>query len=232
MGTDNLHHKDKKRSARSLERQRAKRRPYDRVLIVCEGAKTEPGYFEELKSILRLATANITICGKECNSDPLSIVNFALEKYHKDNDYDRVYCIFDKYRHTTYQMALDKIEQCKNAKRRSIPVYPANSVPCFEFWLLLHFKYTSQYFQSAGHRSICDQVIRELKNFIPHYAKGHEKILAEIAKSRQLAFEEVIDYAIRNGQQLEQQQNRQYSDNPSTRLHQLVAYLRDLNKAF
>ncbi len=81
------------------------------------------------------------------------------------------------------------------------------------------------------HRSICDQVISELKKFIPNYVKGREKILTEIAKSRQLALEEVIDYAIRNGQQLEQQQNRQDSDNPSTRLHQLVAYLRDLNKA-
>lgn len=42
MGSDNLFHKRKERKAASLRRAKAKRSPYDVVLIVCEGAKTEP----------------------------------------------------------------------------------------------------------------------------------------------------------------------------------------------
>jgi len=37
--------KQKKRITESLERRRQRREPYDLVLIVCEGAKTEQLYF-------------------------------------------------------------------------------------------------------------------------------------------------------------------------------------------
>ena len=49
MGNDNLFHKRKERKAESLRRRRAQKSPYDVVLIVCEGGKTEPNYFAELK---------------------------------------------------------------------------------------------------------------------------------------------------------------------------------------
>lgn len=53
----------------SLRRQRKNpREPYDVVLIVCEGSKTEPAYFTALKNELRLSSANISIFGKECGS--------------------------------------------------------------------------------------------------------------------------------------------------------------------
>lgn len=66
MGKDDLFHKRKKRLAASLQRKRILKAPYDRVLIVCEGAKTEPNYFREIRDAYRLSTANIDICGEEC----------------------------------------------------------------------------------------------------------------------------------------------------------------------
>ncbi|MCD6198288.1 MAG: hypothetical protein J7K15_06905 [Deltaproteobacteria bacterium] len=47
MGTDNLFHKRKERKAESLRRRRAMKAPYDVILIVCEGEKTEPNYFSD-----------------------------------------------------------------------------------------------------------------------------------------------------------------------------------------
>jgi hypothetical protein len=49
MGSDNLFHKRKVRRAASLRRTAARRDSYDTVLIVCEGEKTEPNYFRELR---------------------------------------------------------------------------------------------------------------------------------------------------------------------------------------
>ncbi len=49
MGTDNLFHKRKERKAEGLRRRQASKAPYDVILIVCEGGKTEPNYFTELK---------------------------------------------------------------------------------------------------------------------------------------------------------------------------------------
>jgi len=42
MGSDDLFHKRKSRKVAALRRQEHKREPYDLVLIVCEGGKTEP----------------------------------------------------------------------------------------------------------------------------------------------------------------------------------------------
>ena len=61
MGTDDLFHKRKSREAESLRRQAAKRAPYDVVLIVCKGEKTEPYYFKGLREHLQLSNANIVI---------------------------------------------------------------------------------------------------------------------------------------------------------------------------
>lgn len=52
MGSDDLHHKRKLEANRSLARTKNNREPYDRVLIVCEGQKTEPDYLEGLRKEL------------------------------------------------------------------------------------------------------------------------------------------------------------------------------------
>lgn len=91
--------KKKERVAASLERRRQRREPYDLVLIVCEGAKTEPLYFSKLRDALRLSHVNVRICGKECGSSPLSIVDYALSEFEREGEYDRIFCVFDKDRH-------------------------------------------------------------------------------------------------------------------------------------
>ena len=92
MGTVNLFHKRKGRKAELLRRRRAMKAPYDVILIVCEGEKTEPNYFTELKKALRLSNANVRICGR--GSDPLSVVDFAIETFRQEQEFDRVYCVF------------------------------------------------------------------------------------------------------------------------------------------
>src|SRR3954452_4619238 len=62
------------RTARDLARRTPSRRSKDRILIVCEGGKTEPNYLRELKGSLGLTNADVEICGDECGSDPASVV--------------------------------------------------------------------------------------------------------------------------------------------------------------
>jgi FMN phosphatase YigB (HAD superfamily) len=56
MGRDNH---PRERQARQLARKQGLREPFDRVLIVCEGSKTEPLYFQELRAYYRLNTAHV-----------------------------------------------------------------------------------------------------------------------------------------------------------------------------
>lgn len=222
MGTDNLFHKQKQRTSKSLHRRKAKRASYDRVLIVCEGEKTEPNYFKEIRTHFRLKSVNIEIEDNTSGSAPISVVNNALKKYKKTKDYDRVYCVFDKDTHPTYDQALDKISRARLAKGHKI--IAAQSVPCFEFWILLHFEYTTGSFSATGKASFCTSVINKIKakNYIPDYEKG-AKDLSPILIPR-------LDCAISNAKKVEQFHIDSYTetDNPSTKVHELVEYLKTL----
>ena len=129
MGTDDLFHKRKKRKAQLLRRRQAMKDSYDVILIVCEGKKTEPNYFTELKKAFRLSNANVRICGR--GSDPLNVVEFAIKTFQQEPEFDRVYCVFDRDRHTRYDAAMDRVRQTRLGKRRKIIAIP--SIPCFEF---------------------------------------------------------------------------------------------------
>ena len=218
MGTDNLFHKRKERKAESLRRRQAMKAPYDVVLIVCEGEKTEPNYFSELKKTFRLSNANVRICGR--GSDPLSVVNFAIETFRWEPEFDRVYCVFDRDRHTTYDAALDRVRRTRLGKGSRIFAIP--SIPCFEFWLLLHFIYTTRPFDAPSGDSICSRVIEELKKYLPEYQKGEQDIFNKMQDS--------LNDAITNASRVQQFHQNSGTDNPSTLVHSLVEYLRDLKK--
>jgi len=148
-----------------------KREPYDRVLIVCEGSKTEPRYLKELAKAQELSSANIVIDGN-CDSSPISVVRYAINEFEKEQGkggiYDTVYCVFDRDSHASFEQALDMIARIPPSRRFHAVV----SVPCFEYWILLHFVYSTQPYQHGGGKSPCGNLICTLEQHIPGYEKG------------------------------------------------------------
>ena len=222
MGTDDLFHKRKARLAESHRREKAKRAPYERVLIVCEGKKTEPLYFRGLRLALRRHPANVVIEDRKSGLDPKSLVAFAIETFKKDKDFDHVFCVFDKDKHISYNAALDKIRATRLTGGATL--HPITSVPCFEIWLLLHFTYTTRPFSKAGSDSNCALLIDALdrKGRIPVYEKGSRDIFRAISAK--------LEKAISNAEMLEKFHKTSQTDNPSTRVHHLVQYLRSLKR--
>ncbi len=222
MGSDNIFHKRKQREAASLKRKNPGKSSYDRVLIVCEGEKTEPHYFKEILDTYKLSSANITICGKECGSDPLSVVHYAIAKFNRDTDYDRVYCVIDRDKHTTFNDAMSLLHEKKLGE--DVVFKAIISAPCFEFWLLLHFIYTTKPFCAQGNASNCDLVLKELnkKGRIPGYSKGANNIFA-------LTNEKLAE-AMKRAKQLQKHNHSTDSKNPATNIHELIEYLLNLKK--
>ncbi len=222
MGTDDLFHKKRERGIRDLKRKRALRSPYGRVLIVCEGKKTEPNYFRELIRDKKLNTAKVKVEDNKQGSDPMSVVKYALALYKKDSEYDRIFCVFDRDRHTTYDAALDKIRQHRFGKSGKLAA--VTSVPCFEFWLLLHYEYTARPFgQGVGLRqSSCEAVMTRLEKFLPGYKKADQGIYDKIKNK--------ITDAIKHAEQLESASRTSGATDPSTEVHKLVQCLFDLGK--
>ncbi|MGK8843839.1 RloB domain-containing protein [Serratia marcescens] len=69
MGTDNLFHKRKAKGRAELSRKGKGKSVSEKILIVCEGGKTEPNYLKEMKKHYKLETASvIEVCGDECGS--------------------------------------------------------------------------------------------------------------------------------------------------------------------
>jgi len=221
MGSDNLFHRRKAKQAKELARKKAKRESYAKVLIVCEGEKTEPNYFNELKDHLALNSANIIITG-DCGSSPMAVVKHVRlqYKYAKDagDPFDKVFCVFDKDTHTSYHQAIEKLEAAKPKNT----FYPVTSVPCFEYWLLLHFTYTTKPFQQNGSKSGCETLIDELSKYLPDYQKGDKSIfdtiVGQLPRAKAHAIK-ALDEAEKND-----------TDNPSTHIHKLIEYLENIKK--
>jgi len=214
---DQLFKRRKARTAHSLRRRQARRSSYDMVLIVCEGEKTEPNYFKGLIDDFRLNTANVVVAKKTGGSSPKTIVDFALKEYEKEEEYDRIYCVFDKDRHSTYLSALDRIKRANLKEGHSI--IAITSVPCFEFWLLLHYVYTTKQFDTH-HGSICANVILDLRKHIPDYNKCNINIY-QITRDR-------MDNAIEHSKKVLSHCKTGGTDMPSTKVHELVKYLKKL----
>ena len=76
-----------------LERKEYKKNKPTRVLIVCEGEKTEINYFNFLSKQYQLT--GIELPKNQCGSSPISILEYAKFRERKD-EFDKVFCVFDK----------------------------------------------------------------------------------------------------------------------------------------
>jgi archaellin len=183
-------------------------------LIVTEGKKTEPNYFNVLKSIFKL---NIKI-EPSPGTDPVSLVNKALElrekrkKESKKNvnivAYDEVWVVFD-----LETPCSERHEQARQVKgeSRSIGICWGISDPCFEYWFLLHEEYTTRLFGD------CSEVISLLKNHWPDYEKGKTPSKEFVGKQNQAVNRAVKcrEYHGASGS----------SGNPSTTIDKLICSL-------
>lgn len=167
--------------------------PRSVILIVCEGKKTEPAYFNALCKKLRLTTVEVEIVGDACGSAPISVVDDALDRRTKRVEashdlvsrpqYDSVWCVFDVEspgNNPSFAPAVNK------ATANGLNLAISN--PCFEFWILLHFVDTSRPFQNCG------EVISEIRKHYPNYAKGKncfESLDAKTATAIKLARKQI-----------------------------------------
>lgn len=207
------------RRSSDLSRRRPFREPYAKVLIVCEGEKTEPNYFNELKDYYRLNSANVRITG-DCGSGPISVVRYAIELYGNEKEagdpFDKVFCVFDRDRHASYHQAIDMINRAEpDATFKAII-----SIPCFEYWLLLHYGENTKPYEATQGKSPCAQVVKELGNFMGKYSKGHHGIFNRLLDQ--------LDDAKAYAERCLVEVRRVGTENPSTNVHELVDFLQKL----
>ena len=176
---------------------------------------------------MRLNKELIVIHEGSKGNDPLSLVISAEEEFYKElmrdpeeRGFDYVFVVFDKDTHSTYVDALQKIKGV--IKKHKDKFRAIVSIPCFEFWLLLHFEDATRPYAASGSHSICDNVICDLKAYIQDYEKGSRGMF-------EITYPEV-ENAITRAKLLEKRHEGTGADNPSTQVYELVEYLMGLKK--
>lgn len=225
MGSDDLFHKRKARAGAELQRQRRERARNKRVLIVCEGTKTEPHYLRELLNDLHISQQVVRVAPNDGVS-PDRIVEHALKLYEEDakagDAFDQVYCVFDRDNHTTFDNAMQRIQALNAAGK---PFEAITSKPCFEVWLLLHFGYTDQPFHAAGKKSEGGQVVSALKTKqgFDKYGKGQKGVYGQLKTK--------LANALNNAERLRTHNAKMDSINPATDVDILVKAIQALARS-
>ena len=224
MGKDS---QPKHRQASQLARKKHQRASYDRILIVTEGAKTEPNYFNEIRVANKLNTANVKVEPSAFGTEPIQIVEYAESLFLNGDElkdiqpraFEEVYVVFDRDDHLTYHNAVAKTDalnlKYRNDNKQKVAFKSIASVPCFELWLLLHFEEV----HAPIHRN---EVYERLSIYLPNYEKGDKGHYAstlmhiELANTCALALAEV--------------NNKYDGTQPYTSVQELVQKLNCLNQ--
>ncbi len=126
---------------RPIGRRAPSRQPKLRILIVCEGKTTEPGYLKAFQHVVRNPRVHVAVADE--TGVPRTVVenairlreeaeNEAIRQRDENLKWDEVWGVFDVDEHPK----LDQARQLAIANAISLAV----SNPCFELWALLHFQ--------------------------------------------------------------------------------------------
>jgi hypothetical protein len=199
------------RKASSFARRPAKYKPQPRILILCEDKKSCRTYLQEAAQHFRChADVEIAHIGK---TDPRGIVAKAKSRC---IDYNAVYCAIDRDAHETFDEAVSNA-----AKPPTVTVIQSH--PCYEFWLLLHFRKTRSPFAPSGTHSAADNATRILREEegMSTYAKGNSEGLFGDLLNR-------LPGARTRAEQVLVEAHAEGNMNPSTRLHELITLFESL----
>lgn len=151
-------------------------RQYRRIIrVLTEGKVTEPGYIRMLER--RYLDVKIEIDPKDTGV-PLTLVRLARE-YQKQNKkrnpaYDEIWCIFDIDQHPNIEQAIQE------ARDSGIHVVISN--PCFELWLVLHYRDQTRHIDGQAIQSLSKKLgITDGKKIIDE-AQG--ELLAKLDEAR------------------------------------------------
>ncbi|UCH96309.1 MAG: RloB domain-containing protein [Candidatus Aminicenantes bacterium] len=151
---------------RNRSRRSGKRKVNKRLFIVCEGKKTEPNYFNKF-------IEDCNFRGKPVEVQVVKIKkNTARELVDKADVVreipgDEVWAVFDKNGYTKHNEAFKKV------KNKHVKI--AFSSISFEYWILLHFEYTTRSFINS--EKIIDYL--KSKSYID-YKKSDETVYDSI----------------------------------------------------
>ncbi len=233
MGSDDLHWLNKRKKLKRDDKLILEYK--SSLLIVCEGEKTEPNYFEGFPT----AGVKIEIIGKGKNTQ--SLVNDAISEWRKlakeGKYFEKLWCVFDRddFPLKNYNQAFETVvnEEIKLNRifskkvGRNISIRIAYSNEAFELWYLLHYDHHTGGIGRKQYLKILDDRMKiKYKKNDPNMYNILQNLSNETkGKKGQL-------FAIKNAKKLRAsiKSTLPHNHNPSTSVDQLVIELNQFLK--
>lgn len=164
--------RERREAKASKKRKENVREKLVRFLIVCEGTKTEPHYFEALIKNYISTVREVTIEGE--GRATVALVNRTLEikqELERKNamSFDRVWVVFDKDDFDDFNDAIKKANK--------LGFHSAWTNEAFELWYYLHFEYLDTGIGRADYIKKLEEAFKEkLGDSHFEYKKGNPDI--------------------------------------------------------
>ena len=204
----------KARTRSNLRRRQDFKTPNKIELIVCEGEKTEPAYFETLRSRLRLTAVRIKVISQS-ESEPIVVVEHAIAKKKEmaklGIPYEKVWCVVDVEipPHKTLNKAWEKARETDG-----LELILTN--PCIEYWFLLHFeKHTAPFGNNVDVMSALKAVHQSYKKSRIDFDILYPHTATAIKHSKEVLEEKRCGEYLRDC-------------NPSAHIHKIVEHLQNI----
>lgn len=195
-------------------RPRSPKEQRERILIVCGSEQSEPNYLTDLLDFHGVNTASVDIV--RVAYTPGAVVRKAKQLHANEKKqgekYDEVYCVFDT---DDFPCLNDAVQSAKHVGFICIV-----SSPCFEYWLLVHFRQTDAPYAATPRKTVGELCLHDLKQEMAAYQKNGRGLYRELFPRLPAA----IKYATRKYR--EAAQAREF--NPSTNFYILVEKLQTL----
>ena len=214
-----------RKEARRLENTKNER---TYILIVCEGEKTEPFYFNGLKNVLPKGTLDLHQIDVEgTGKNTISLIEHSIKVKEEREEsrirtFDQVWAVFDKDDFTDHNFnnAITKAE--------AIDICCDWSNEAFELWYLLHFEFLNSALSRTSYKKKLEVHIQKAsgnKSF--RYSKNADDMYELLKKYGDEA--KATRYAFKLEEQFSADRN--YAQhNPCTRVHHLMAELNKLKE--
>jgi len=161
--------------------------------IFCEGEKTEPYYIKGYIERYHSGKRRLVVFEKTTKNTPVQLVDMAVAHKKSDGNKGDVYwVVFDREAVSKYSHNLH-LKARKKADKNGIEI--AFSNVCFEYWMLLHFSYTTAAYTS------CDNLLKQsdFKKLlrargIENYDKGFSSLFDVLSRNNS------VEDAIKNAE--------------------------------
>jgi hypothetical protein len=163
--------------------------------MFCEGEKTEPLYIKGYIRAFHSEQRRIIVVEETNKNTPIQLVEVAKQAKNEGHENDVVWVVFDRESEAEYTHQLHAIARSK-ALAHGIQI--AFSNVCFEFWILLHFGYTSGSFSSYADLKGTSDLVSHLKTIgVDDYDKARPDLFEKL--------EHLVPDAIKNSKRLREQ---------------------------